>query len=310
MRGFAAARWSTFHRSWLASSFRLNAVCLLLTVLTVGACVPTQPPVEPEDTVPSWSPDGQWVAYFHSNPFDEADGPSGLYVTDVAGTEKRLLVPGPYSLGVDWSPDSRWLVFAGFNGLQVVSASGDSVRTIYGDALYPSWSPDGTEIAFTTMQESWVIHPDGTGLRRLTPKGLPSFDPDWSPDGRRLVITGLGPDLFIFRPGDSVETRLTHDAHFDFSPAWSPRGDLIAWNAWPQRDGHVHPELWVMDTLGRGRRHLADAETAPSWSPDGNWLVFSKRAYFATRLFVIRPDGSGLRQLHGRGSLATVSTSR
>jgi Tol biopolymer transport system component len=273
-----------------------------------GSKLPPEPRIQPEDSAPSWSPDGLSVAYVHFNPdFHDTTEPSGLYVVDAAGTTKRLIVPGFYGTSlarsVDWSPDGRWLVYNDGMGLHLITATGDSARHIYSGGSFPAWSPDGSEIAFSTIARVWAIRPDGTGLHPLTPLSLPAAgDADWSPDGERIVMLGnngsVGEEVFVFRLADSALVRLTNDDHEDRSPAWSPQGGLIAWNPWPRDSrGSERHEVWVMDTLGASRRKLASTVSAPAWDPAGTAIVFSAQASGAIRLFVINADGTGLRQL-------------
>ena len=57
----------------------------------------------------------------------------------------------------------------------------------------PAWSPDGRRIAFDRggTQQIWLMNPDGSGQRSLTPAaGWRSRDPDWSPDGRKIAFGG------------------------------------------------------------------------------------------------------------------------
>jgi Tol biopolymer transport system component len=282
--------------------------CGLLAGVAVGGCGNnmriTPPVILPEDRAPSWSPDSQWIAYVHFNPIvGDTTEPSGLYLTDAAGMTKRLLLPGS-ARSVDWSPDSRLLVFTDGFGLHIVTRSGDSLRTINPGGSFPSWSPDGSRIAFSAFNKIWFINPDGSGLVSLN-LAVPgeARDPDWSPDGARLVILlappgTSGEEVYTVQPDGTGLVRLTTDAHEDRSPAWSPVGQLIAWNPKPHdARGGVNSDIAVMDTSGSGRRTLARLALTPAWDPDGRTIVFSSRAGGSFRLFVIGADGTGLRQL-------------
>jgi dipeptidyl aminopeptidase/acylaminoacyl peptidase len=82
----------------------------------------------------------------------------------------------------------------GFNNLMVMNPDGTGVRRLTrtdGDVA-PSWSPDGTQVAFERATEIegcdlgacaqiWIVDADGTDERRLTPPSARSEAPDWSP---------------------------------------------------------------------------------------------------------------------------------
>jgi TolB protein len=161
----------------------------------------------------------------------------------------------------------------------------------------------------------------GHSVRRLTnPPWKDSFHshsgPSVSPDGRRVAFTDAnqcsgGTTSFAARVVD-LAGRATSDlallrgnAYFPVepeygAPAWSPDGTRMAL---------IGDGLEVVRASGAGRRQLTppgfrlelvDA-AGPAWSPDGRWIAFS--AYGRTNdpdtrdLYVIRPDGSGLRRL-------------
>src|SRR5215216_3901886 len=115
-------------------------------------------------------------------------------------------------VGADWSPDSSRVTFAAFDessrrtGLFVVNADGTSPRLVTPTgigALSAQWSPNGDLIAFTScissrncrIPRAWVVHPDGTRLREVTPpvKGAIFWTPVWSPDSTKLLLNRQDP---------------------------------------------------------------------------------------------------------------------
>src|SRR4026208_323195 len=86
-----------------------------------------------------------------------------------------------------WSPDGTKLAFyrgpAGDHNIFVVDINSGEVNRLPpgGDNLGPSWSPDGNWIAFTSFRdgnnEIYIMHPDGSGMTRLTNSPIS----DWPP---------------------------------------------------------------------------------------------------------------------------------
>jgi Tol biopolymer transport system component len=112
--------------------------------------------------------------------------------------------------------------------------------------------------------------------------------PTFSPDGKQVAFVWNGEaqdnaDIYVTLIGSGPPLRLTNDPAYEFSPAWSPNGDTIAFF----RGQGEKDELRLVPALGGPERKLADIPldrgdpnpnswTAPyvTWSPDGAWIVF------------------------------------
>lgn len=162
----------------------------------------------------------------------------------------------------------------------------------------PSWSPDGTRIAFAREREGiFVVNADGSGLVRLT-SDPSDADPDWSPDGTRIAfvrVTARGaPDIHVMGADGSAVVRLTNDG-LSLRPAWSPDGRRIAFDHTIDADD-VPWQVYTMARDGMDVRRLTStatqvqsAEGGARWSPDGRSIVYWS---FIDGITVIALDGS------------------
>ena len=98
------------------------------------------------------------------------------------------------------------------------------------DEWYPSWSPDGKRIAFTSMKnggnwEIYVMDADGGNQRNLTKNPFSDRDPSWSPDGKRIAFVSNrdedeNREIYVMDADGGNPQNLTKNPQNDLGPAW------------------------------------------------------------------------------------------
>jgi tricorn protease-like protein len=133
----------------------------------------------------------------------------------------------------------------------------------------PEYSPDGNWITFVRINKNEVlqalyrIHPDGTGLRRLTPNTWDvALKHDWSPDGRLIALTtnadlplpNQAANIVVIRPDGRGMKQITHfkPGKGAFVGSFSPDGKLIVFR---YEEGGQYA-LAVIGRDGKGMRLL------------------------------------------------------
>lgn len=259
-----------------------------------------------------WSPNGKRLA-FDSNrsdrDFNDNIAINDIFVMNADGTGLVQVTPGDgFAADAAWAPSGRLLAYDSDRGdypteqgIYVSRTNGSGLRRVttlpdgFELDLAPRFSPDGRWIVFTRyrlvdrapgqpqLEESalFVVRPDGTMLRKITPFSILAGDADWSPDGRKIVFeSNFDPfsnqpaDVFTIRPDGSQLRNLTHNAgrvagHLDFSsdPVFSPDGRFILF-----LDGHdtttsFREGVATMRTNGAKRHFIATPkiEHQPDW---------------------------------------------
>ena len=237
-----------------------------------------------------------------------------------------LLLP---SLSVIPINQSAWAgTFPGPNGQIAFSSNRDGNFEIYTmsedgsdetrlteedeDDFDPSWSPDGDKIAFVSFRdgpnnmEIYVMDADGSDETRLTETDSGDLDrePSWSPDGEKIVFASNRDgnyEIYTMDADDGGDvTRLTDNDDFDREPSWSPDGEKIAFIS--DRDVDLPPDeigdeaaVFTMDADDGGDvDRLTDNDVSlgshPTWSPDGEKIVFASFRDGANEIYTMDAD--------------------
>jgi Tol biopolymer transport system component len=232
----------------------------------------------------AWSPDGTKIAFT-----TQRAGTVRVFdvTTNEASTIATCKEPAEDCLWwhIEWSPDGSRVALGESGHLDLLDPNGQHRTTLAdldrGSVGRPTWSPDGSSIAFPVDGPSaslYRVNTDGSHLHKVLDLGSGSAfvdGPDWSPDGSRIAYT-------VFIPDPSSEGRM------------------------------MIPQVWIMGADGSRPSKLFEGgpcclgrSTGVAWSPDGTTIAFvgnepGSAAFDQTvpyQLYLIDPDGRGVHVL-------------
>lgn len=141
-----------------------------------------------------------------------------------------------------------------------------------------------------------IINADGAGFRRLTTDNTRQhYYPSIAPDGKSVIYAAFRePNIYEIYEMDIASgevTQLTERLGNLNGPEISPDGTLIAFKL---SKGNSN-QIWLMNRDGSDPRSVPNASGwDPTWSPDGQSILFASDMQGAIQLYRIRPDGSEL----------------
>ncbi|MBN1439354.1 MAG: PD40 domain-containing protein [Anaerolineales bacterium] len=210
-----------------------------------------------------------------------------------------------------WSPEGVRLMFTRFSGgynrgpadILIYDLRDHSLRVLVSDGSDnvnlpgSAWNAATSRIVFSSSREPhdeiyWIAEDGGPGEEiRITDRAdRMAYEPSLSPDGVRVVFESHRLDaedngvITVFAVDGSDPYRALTDPQEDCrQPNWSPAGGRIVY----QRFDGTQWDLWVVNADGSDRRRITGGDgdkTDASFSPDGEWIVFS----------VEEPDGGSV----------------
>jgi len=204
------------------------------------------------------------------------------------------------------------IAFIYHDEIYVINADGSNLIRLTDDddrgKCHPSWSPDGSKIAFGAVTgeigdiTNWkyniyIINADGTNRTKLT-DDVYSLYPSWSPDGSKIAYSlsflhNRG-GIWIMNPDGSDKIKISD---YGYWPSWSPDGSKIAFER--------GAKIYTMNADGTNQICLTNNSffnDFPSWSPDGSKIAFvslnPNEPMAISYIYVMNADGSNQTKLN------------
>jgi Tol biopolymer transport system component len=273
-----------------------------------------------DDTQPAFSPDGEHIAFR-----SQREG-GGVFVIGATGESVKRLTDFGYN--PVWSPDGKEIAcadesiveprirFSANSRIWAVNvATGERRLVTKEDSVQPHWSPHGVRIAYqgrrkAAQRDIWTIPAGGGEPVEVTNDAATDWKAVWSPDGKYLYFASdRGGSMNLWRvpieeqtgkvlsQPEAVTTPSAYTGHLSFSHdgrrmAYAnvvSRANLQQVGFDPAKETVTRQPVWIT----QGSRWA----NTPDLSPDGEWLAFDSQGGQQDDLFVIRQDGTGLRQL-------------
>ena len=185
----------------------------------------------------------------------------------------------------------------------------DRPLAAYWDDEIPAWSPDGKWIAFGIHGHVHLVPCDGGLPKKISDFAVAAGSPRFMPDSQGLIVS--------VERNDADQLLLT-DIYGRWPRALTTDATGDHWDARPSPDGRsIVYTLRRFDDLNRLDIVLLEIETGRSitlygkpstramsakWSPDGQWIAFIAQETEREEIYLIPPDGEGLRQLTSTGN--------
>ncbi len=236
-------------------------------------------------------------------------GPRDLFLTSVDGATTIALPDfGGDEAYPAWKPSGRNLLVtetaAGGTKLLMINDQGASLGEIPAVNSIARWSPDGAWIVFANTGSIFleVMQPDGSSRRWISDAvgEVRIAQPSWGPTDKVVYTFGNdgGPNGLNIQDVNLPYGGNLTTGPDDQWPAWSPDGASIAFSMGMfNQAGIFHYEIGLVNPDGSNKRQLtvdgSGINRAPTWSPDGKWLLYEHWNQAMTTCSFVRIPSTG-----------------
>lgn len=202
-----------------------------------------------EDSNPTFSPDGRYIAY-RSTREKRRDKASGLILDN----------------------DDIFLI-----DLQNKDAAPVNLSNHIDDDLTPKWSPTGDFIVFSSQRKGnsfqiFRMKPDGSDITQLTDNGFHNYTPNVSYDGTEIVFSSKisrdgGAGIYLGSANGGGISRLYADGRLNLHPCFSPDDQWLLFTSQPPKTGTGEPTYIMLYSLAKGNYRVVVEGEQPAWQP-------------------------------------------
>ncbi len=212
-----------------------------------------------------------------------------------------------------WSPDGNRVAYVSFEARKPVvylhelrTGKRRVVANFPGNNSAPAFSPDGGKLAVALSRDGgtqiYLMNVNGGGAVRFTSGYGINTEPTFSPDGAWIYFTsdrGGAPQIYRQRVSGGKASRVTFSSGYAVSPALSPDGKKLAYVARTRRGFQIQvQDLATGSSIAVTR---TSGDESPSFSPNGQQIVYATVSGNRGVLAVANADGSWSSKLSSRG---------
>ncbi|MEM0010770.1 MAG: hypothetical protein QXT84_03635 [Candidatus Bathyarchaeia archaeon] len=263
-----------------------------------------------------WSPSGDKIAFVGNLNENEV---SSLYIMNIDGTNLKKLVEGVFNLFC-FSPDGSKIYYlvntpeeiseppyvVDHTYIYVINADGSNphrLRNYPEEEMYFALSSDGSR----AIIDGILCTSDGEELKLLPLL----FGGSFSPDGKWLAgtyyeyweskswFTNQIENVWIMNIDTFERQPVTSGDFRDRNPCWSPADEWIVFETNRGADTGFPSRIWLVRPNGADLHPLFDYsqlpdtyDSYPTWSPDGNWIIFVRDTPEDSNIWVAKVDGT------------------